>query len=74
VSGWHGYSRRETDEKQCERNKEWILVSAKDSTVLARLMEIDYEHLAQECATAVPGFRKGDLVKAYVERYQRSEP
>lgn len=67
--GWQDYTRRETDEKQCERNKQWILLKAKNSTVLARLMEIDYEHLAQECATAVPGFRKGDLVKLYTEHY-----
>ena len=65
--GWQDYSRKETDEKQCERNKQWILLKAKNSTVLARLMEIDYERLAQECGTAVPGFRKGDLVKTYIE-------
>lgn len=68
--GWQDYSRRETDEKQCEKNKQWILLKAKDPTVLTRLMEIDYGRLAQECATAVPGFRKGDLVKAYMECYQ----
>ena len=67
--GWQDYSRRETDEKQCEKRKQWILLKAKNPTVLARLMEIDYEYLAQECATAVPGFRKGDLVKAYTEHY-----
>ena len=72
--GWQDYSRRETDEKQCERNKQWILLKAKDSTVLARLMKIDYKHLAQECATAVPGFRKGDLVKAYMEHYESLRP
>ncbi len=72
--GWQDYSRRETDEKRCERNKQWILVKAKNAIVLRRLMEIDYEHLAQECATAVPGFRKGDLVKAYNESQKsRSE-
>lgn len=67
--GWQDYSRRETDEKRCEKSKQWILLKAKNPTVLARLMEIDYEHLAQECATAVPGFRKGDLVKVYTEHY-----
>ena len=67
--GWQDYSRRETDEKQCEKRKQWILLKAKNPTVLTRLMEIDYEHLAQECATAVPGFRKGDLVKAYADHY-----
>lgn len=68
--GWQDYSRRETDAKRCERNKQWILLKAKNSTVLTRLMKIDYEHLAQECATAVPGFRKGDLVKVYTEYYE----
>lgn len=67
--GWQDYSRRETDEKRCERNKQWMLLKAKNSTVLIHLREIDYERLAQECATAVPGFRKGDLVKAYTEHY-----
>ena len=67
--GWQDYSRRERDEKQCEKNKQWMLLKAQNTTVLARLMEIDYERLAQECATAVPGFRKGDLVKAYTDHY-----
>ncbi len=71
--GWQDYSRRETNEKLCERNKQWILLKAKNPTVLARLMEIDYELLAQECGTAVPGFRKGDLVKAYTEKYERNK-
>ena len=71
--GWQDYSRRETDEKQCERNKQWILLKAKNATVFARLMEIDYACLAQECGTAVPGFRKGDLVKAYTEKYERNK-
>ena len=68
--GWQDYSRRETDESRCERNKQWMLLKAKNSTVLARLMRIDYEALAAECATAVPGFRKGDLVKVYTEHYR----
>ena len=71
--GWQNYSRRETNEKQCERNKQWMLLKAESPIVLTRLMEINYEHLAQECATAVPGFRKGDLVKAYREKYERNK-
>ena len=67
--GWQDYSRRETDERQCERRKQWILLKAKNATVLSRLMEINYERLALDCGTAVPGFRKGDLVKAYTEHY-----
>ena len=67
--GWQDYSRRETDERQCERSKQWILLKAKNATVLSRLMEINYERLALKCGTAVPGFRKGDLVQAYTEHY-----
>ena len=67
--GWQDYSRRETDAKRCERNKQWILLKAKSPTVLARLMKIDYKCLAQQCGTAVPGFRKGDLVQVYTEHY-----
>ena len=70
--GWQDYSRKETDEKQCERNKQWLLLKAKNPHVLARLMRINYERLAQESATAVPGFRKGDLVQAY--RKQETSP
>lgn len=68
--GWQDYSRRETHEKRCERNKQWMLLKANDPNVLSRLMCIDYGYLAQECATAVPGFRKGDLVKAYSDHYE----
>ena len=71
--GWQDYSRREIDERQCERNKQWMLLKANDSNVLSRLMRIDYGYLAQECATAVPGFRKGDLVKVYREKYERNK-
>ena len=48
-------------------------MKAKNPNVLARLMKMDYERLAQEFATAVPGFRKGDLVKAYREKYERNK-
>lgn len=65
--GWQDYSRKETDEKCCERNKQWILIKANNADILSRLKQIDYESLAKKCGTAVPGFRKGDLVKAYTE-------
>jgi len=71
--GWQDYSRKEIDEKQCERNKQWILLKANDPNILAKLKQIDYARLARECGTAVPGFRKGDLVKAYSE-YSSVQP
>lgn len=65
--GWQDYSRKEIDERDCERNKQWILIKANNGDILSRLKQIDYENLAKNCGTAVPGFRKGDLVKAYTE-------
>ncbi len=67
--GWQDYTRKETDEKLCERNKQWILLKANNSDILVRLKQIDYERLARECGTAVPGFRKGDLVKTYSDQF-----
>ena len=68
--GWQDYSRRETDSANCEKNKQWILLKAGNQIVLSRLLSIDYNSLAQRCTTAVPGFRKGDLVKEYTELYE----
>lgn len=68
--GWQDYSRRETEVKNCEKHKQWILLKAKDAIVLSRLLTIDYDGLANRCTTAIPGFRKGDLVKEYSELYE----
>lgn len=68
--GWQDYTRKETDKEQCERNKQWMLFKANNPLTLKRLMKIDFERLASECATAVPGFRKADLVKEYSDKYE----
>ena len=70
AQGWQDYSRRETDSANCEKNKQWILLKAMNPMVLSRLLSIDYNSLAQRCPTAVPGFRKGDLVKEYSDLYE----
>ncbi len=69
AQGWQDYSRRETEAQHCEKHKQWILLKAKDDVILKRLLVIDYNGLAHRCATAIPGFRKSDLVKEYSERY-----
>ena len=68
--GWQDYSRRETEADNCEKHKQWILLKAKDAVILSRLLDIDYNELAHRCTTAIPGFRKGDLVKRYSELYE----
>ena len=64
--GWQDYARRETDPAKCEKHKQWMLFRADCDKVRARLFGgIDFAALAAENATAVPGFRKGDVVREY---------
>ena len=66
--GWQDYSRRETDARKCERNKQWMLIKAHFNHALLVLKEkLDYQALATRNTTTTPGFRKGDLVKEYTE-------
>lgn len=68
--GWQDYTRRETNPDDCEKHKQWMLFAPASRASRRRLYEeIDYERLAMTCATAVPGFRKGDLVQEYITRY-----
>ncbi len=69
--GWQDYTRRETKADHCEKHKQWMLFEPVSRASRGRLYaEIDYERLAMTCATAVPGFRKNDLVQEYLTRYQ----
>ena len=68
--GWQDYTRKETSSESCEKHKQWILLKTNDSVVLSQLMLINYDDLAQRCGTAVPGFRKSDLVNEYKSKYE----
>ncbi len=63
--GYQDYARRESDAGDCEKHKQWILFTANNKPIRNRLLKIDYAALAQDCATAIPGFRKNDVVKHY---------
>ena len=65
--GWQDYNRRETNEKNMEREKQWILFKAKNKSVLSKLKKINFHDLAHENVTNVPGFRKADVVSKYEE-------
>ncbi len=68
--GWQDYRRREQDPNLCEKHKQWMLFKPQNELSRARLYEeIDYERLAFKSATAIPGFRKGDLVQEYIKQY-----
>jgi len=66
--GYADYTRRETDQKNCERTTQWILFRANDPMVLDRLMALDFSKLAQK-NTTTPGFGKADVVELYNEVY-----
>lgn len=66
--GFADYTRRETDQRQCERTTQWILFRAHDIKTLTNLVTLDFETLAKK-NTTTPGFGKADVVKLYHEVY-----
>lgn len=62
--GFSDYSRRETNQKNCERTTQWMLVKANSKKAEKILRNIDYAKLAKS-NTTTPGFGKADLVKEY---------
>lgn len=69
--GYQDYSRRETDSKNCERHKQWMLFKANNPRALAVLRKMDFEGLAFKVATVTPGFRKNDVVAEYQNHVSR---
>ena len=67
--GYQDYDRRERRAEDCELRKQWILFKAKGEKFLTNLLEMDYGALAMKHTTSIPGFRKGDVVQEYGERY-----
>lgn len=68
--GWQDYSRRETSPDACEKHKQWMLFKPANKSAKNRLHDdIDYDELSMKYTTSTPGFRKGDLVQEYTERY-----
>ena len=68
--GWQNYQRRETQSIHCERSKQWMLLKAHSKSAYERLYnQIDYAALARKHTTAVPGFRKADLVQEYHQQF-----
>ncbi len=64
--GYQNYTRREKHQKNCERNKQWMLFNCKDKDTTYKILSgIDYEKLAYQQVTTTPGFRKHDVIKEY---------
>lgn len=67
--GYEDYKRRETEKRNLERNKQWILFKARTFSILKRLLDFDFESLALK-NTVVPGFGKADVVMEYSRQYE----
>lgn len=63
--GWQDYTRKETDPRNCEKQKQWILFNPHGRIIRERLYQIDFPALAMKNTTSIPGFRKGDIVREY---------
>lgn len=66
--GYEDYSRRETEGRQCEKNKQWILFKPKTWQICRRLWDFDFMKLARK-NTMVYGFGKADVVMEYNRIY-----
>ena len=65
--GFQDYSRKETSESRCERNKQWITLLPLSEKADMILRNIDYEKLAYRKGTTIPGFRLNDIVTEYIK-------
>ncbi len=43
-----------------------MLFDADNNEIVERLWEMDFERIAYDCGTVVPGFRKNDVVREYM--------
>lgn len=68
--GYEDYSRRETDERKCERNKQWMFFKPKNDKIKDRLWNFDFAELAKR-NTVVYGYGKADVVDVYQKTYAR---
>ena len=63
--GWQNYAVKRLRADECERHKQWMLLLATAPTALETLYRIDFQELAHRNGTAVPGYRKNDVVSEY---------
>ena len=63
--GWQDYSIKRLRADECERHKQWMLLLATAPHALETLYRINFQELAHRNGTAVPGYRKNDLVSEY---------
>lgn len=70
AQGFQDYTRRETRLEACEKSKQWMLFKSGSPEVRDNLYKMDFERLAHENGTVIPGFRKNDVVREYKRVYE----
>jgi predicted RNA methylase len=68
--GYEDYTRRETDARHCEKNKQWMFFKPKNNEIRRRLWNFDFTELAKR-NTVVYGYGKADVVDVYRKTYAR---
>ncbi len=66
--GYGTYPTFRKNADDCEKNKQWMLIKAKNKTILEKIKKFDYKKLS-EGNTTIPGFRKADFVGEYIRLY-----
>lgn len=67
--GYYDYSLRIEDEKELQKNIQYIFFKTEDKKVLENLKNIDFEKLSRK-NTTIPGFGKADIVAYYEEVFK----
>lgn len=70
AQGYQDYSRRERTSSACEKTKQWMLFDAPRPRIITRLWQMDFTTIAYNCGTIVPGFRKNDVIREYLNLYE----
>lgn len=70
--GYYDYGQIVEDESFIRQhsNRQWIFIKPRNKTISKRLRKIDYERLSK-MNTTIPGFGKADLIKEYIDKYDK---
>lgn len=66
--GYGKYPTIKTKAEDCNKRKQWLLIKAKNNTILSNIKKMDFKKLADN-NTTVKGFRKADFVAEYKRLY-----
>ena len=69
--GYYDYTELITCKEKLNTKRQWIFFKAKNNTILQRLKHLDFTQLSKN-NTTIPGFGKADVVKEYINLYNKN--